>query len=319
MVEFKQIISIRALLNFVYDIIVPINLSYRSKEGIVRVISDRNYISEENLLTNYIFNHPELSPIFKYISKLDPAYEREEKIDELAIELFITDNKKEVFSENIDTGESRNIFEHIDYNKSKAKQADIINTFVRLINFFPKKEIAPADNIFSEYLSFVHSYNTGSIRKLKPLNEMTKEVIFIWNGRADKGEINLSSADYLENYKISQKLSPDIVPEKKNSSVTEDIDRFSHKIPIVFKPDRYTYDKVKVDIDFSLFVLMKKIMNGYTPNILDRRKFIKFSEFINNLSSFGKKNEELFVKNNSNDKFRLYKDEYGDFRFEEAR
>ncbi|MGL5478439.1 MAG: DNA phosphorothioation-dependent restriction protein DptF, partial [Clostridium sp.] len=96
--------------------------------------------------------------------------------------------------------------------------------------------------------------------------------------------------------------------------------KFLNTMEIRFKSDRLEHSE-GVDIDYSLYDLLKKITNGYRPNKKDRNQFIKFIEFINKLELAGSQDQSItFTEKNrdENKKYRLeYDDEFEMYRFVE--
>ncbi|NFF96974.1 DNA phosphorothioation-dependent restriction protein DptF, partial [Clostridium sporogenes] len=83
----KIIISTRALLNFMYELIVPrsyidVNSPIFKKD--IYKLNNLNYI--KSLMPNIIFNHKELSFIFDALNSLDPLNVRNQKVDDFIIE-----------------------------------------------------------------------------------------------------------------------------------------------------------------------------------------------------------------------------------------
>ena len=68
------IISLRALLNFFYDVIVPIGYKWENLEAYKKQLSKLKTSELLNaVIPNYLFEHPELSVVFEKMSKLDPC------------------------------------------------------------------------------------------------------------------------------------------------------------------------------------------------------------------------------------------------------
>ena len=53
-------------------------------------------------------------------------------------------------------------------------------------------------------------------------------------------------------------------------------------------------------MDYSLYKLLKMVINGYIPNMNDKRVNVKCVEFINVISQGGSKREELYIRDLSN-------------------
>ena len=79
----KKILGTRELLNFIYELMVPSELSYDSNSMI-------NILKElDNLLPNLIFNCGNRGDLLRIISKNDPIQIRNKNLDKLLIQLNI--------------------------------------------------------------------------------------------------------------------------------------------------------------------------------------------------------------------------------------
>ena len=54
--------------------------------------------------------------------------------------------------------------------------------------------------------------------------------------------------------------------------------------------------EAELDVDFTLYKLLKKVSKGYVPNMNDKRVNVKCAEFINCISQGGKKMERLYIR-----------------------
>ena len=102
MIKSKEIVSLRTLLNFIYDLIVPIDLANLNDNDYFKRI--KNFSSTEylsNLLPNYIFEHPELSSLFEKIERLDPCLARNAETDEVLLSLINASNPIPLFADHI--------------------------------------------------------------------------------------------------------------------------------------------------------------------------------------------------------------------------
>lgn len=99
----KIIISTRALLNFLYEIIVSRTFIDASSPNLKNKISNLNAIEYiKSLIFNILFNHRELSFIFESLSQLDPLNKRNAQVDEFIIKFNNSDNIMKYFDEYLD-------------------------------------------------------------------------------------------------------------------------------------------------------------------------------------------------------------------------
>jgi len=321
MIEFKQIISIRSLLNFMNDIIVPSDCNLLSKEMLLRKFKGKKYDYTSKLIPNYLFEHNELSSIFNYINKLDPALLRSEKMDEIIVKLYITDNKRSIFNDNIIMNNSSLSAEN--FNLEQPQSEKLIRSFIRFNFFLPvNHSCIPEDSTYISYMKYVYYWNTRQIKELKKIYTDVKEAIYLWNGKTNQSNhMNLMIGQSQLEYKISQTLKLEF-PIIKNKLVTMgDIDEFIPELELSYKPENAN-KYYSISIDFSLYKLLHNIINGYRPNKLDKSSFINLVEYINVLSEYGEKNNVVYIKENIpgiNKSYKLYIDEFdGSYQFEEV-
>ena len=81
---------------------------------------------------------------------------------------------------------------------------------------------------------------------------------------------------------------------------------------------KYKYsgdEEAELDVDFSLYKLLKRVVNGYVPSMTDKRVNVKCVEFINKISYGGSKMEKLYIRDLSQKnakEYRLsYDEDYG--------
>ena len=115
-VKNKEIISLRSLLNFFFDLIVSVGLSWENLalyEAQLQKCKEAEYLSF--LIPNYLFEHPELSGLFDKLSKLDPCAHRYQELDSNLIKLNkLFRAKQGVYTEFIGEGITAGIEQKID-------------------------------------------------------------------------------------------------------------------------------------------------------------------------------------------------------------
>ena len=63
----------------------------------------------------------------------------------------------------------------------------------------------------------------------------------------------------------------------------------------------------ELDVDFSLYKLLKRVLNGYIPSLNDKKLNVKCVEFINRISRDGSKMEQLYIRDLSQKDPKEYK------------
>ncbi|SHH84475.1 DNA phosphorothioation-dependent restriction protein DptF [Flavobacterium johnsoniae] len=277
----KEIVSLRTLLNFVHDIIVPIDLSTIKEADYLKTIEKMHgakYIS--NLIPNYLFEHPELSSLFEKIESLDPCMSRTAVTDDILLTLINTENPLDVFSKHI----TKNYLEKIEskLNKSIISKSDLSRFFMRLNyfdNYFKKDYLKDID--FDEYLVWLYHYNNHNKDYIKKIYELVAHAARNWNGDPKtNGKVIINVGKKQTQYRVFKdfEVIPNVnfVKEKKDTH----IDKFTQEFSLSFKIDNEN-DTIKIHVDFSLFKILKMISKGYRPNKKDNNNYVYFVNSVN--------------------------------------
>lgn len=321
----KIIISTRALLNFLYDLLVPrqhIDINSPMFKNDIYRLKDEEYIN--SLTPNIIFEHKELSFIFNSLNTLDPLNVRNEKVDDFIIKFNNSTYVEEFFKENIDypKGYVEKINEKCrEKGPDKKLKHNLLKLFIRSYYLCGKGDLFNLkDEIYEDFIKYVYYWNKGDKRKLQPLYINLKDGICKWNGQADKNQINIFIGKNQVKYKVSEML--ELKADTNNLPINSEnkLDKFLTTIEIRYKGEGLN-ESCGIEIDFQLYELLMRVSDGYRPNKKDKNQFIKFIEFINKIEMSGsQKSELIFTEKNrdQNKKFRLeYDDEFEIYRFME--
>jgi DNA phosphorothioation-dependent restriction protein DptF len=296
-VKSKEIISIRSLLNFIYDVLVPIDLSSINPSDYIKKIESMNDFEFVcNIIPNYLFDHSELSSLFEKISALDPCNYRDSKIDDILLKLINSESPIEIFENNISATALTSINERI---KSKKVQKEYLSTlFIRLYYFSNYDEsIKNVDSDYNEYMELLFHYNNNNPIYLKKLYRLVENAIRSWNGdpkTIEKVIINVGKRQ--TRYRVFKDF--EVHPEVGSLMQKQDkiINKFVQEFTLNFKINNDT-ETLKIHVDYSLFKILKTILLGYRPNKKDNNNYVYFVNLINKLI------------NQNNDKAALYIDE----------
>ncbi|WP_430933260.1 DNA phosphorothioation-dependent restriction protein DptF [Saccharicrinis sp. 156] len=311
MVKTKEIISMRSILNFIYDIIIPVDYSSSLYNGKLKENCKRSFFN--NILPNYIFEHKTISSLLWNIGKLDPYHYRTSKLDEIGINIYNSDEPVKFFIEN-GLFESGDVIENsINALKNKDKE-QIIKLFTRL-SFFRSKDFAKGDEFFYKYMQLLFDWNRNNLDAVKAINRLTEESIRKWNGdskQAQKTIIDLGKKQ--TKYRVLKKLQLEPIFKKSNESDKSELDVFLPQFTVTFKDSSETNT---INVDYELFKLFEKIQRGYRPNRQDTNNNVSFANFTKELVSQEKVSElwidEVNIGKESD--FLLTKDSYGDYKF----
>jgi len=294
-IKSKEIVSIRTLLNFIYDIIVPVDLSTLNETDYFKVIErmgDSQYIS--NLIPNYLFEHPELSTLFEKIESLDPCMTRDAATDDVLLTLINAENTLDIFSKYIE----KKYLDIIEPKLMKAKisKPTLSRLFMRLnyfSNYFEKDYLKDTD--YNEYLIWLFHYNNCNPSYIQKIYNLVENASRNWNGDPktdDKVVINVGKRQ--TQYRVFKdfEVIPDVnlLKEKKDQL----INKFTQEFSLSFKinDERET---IRIHVDFSLFKILKMISQGYRPNKKDNNNYVYFVNSINILINQNNNKAALYI------------------------
>lgn len=321
----KIIISTRALLNFMHDLIIArsyIDVNSPMFKDKIGKLKNEEYIN--SLTPNIIFDHKELSFIFNALSTLDPLNVRNEKVDDFIIKFNNSTELIEFFDQYIDYPKGyiekiNNI--NFDELEGRRIKTNLLKLFIRSYYLCGKGDLFSLnDEVYENFIKYLYFWNKGDKAKLIGLYGEIKDGILKWNGEAEKNHINIFVGKTQVKYKVSEKL------ELKADTSSLPINKYSELIKFLTEMEiRYKGDNLdtscSIDIDYSLYDLLIRVGNGYRPNKKDKNNFIKFIEFINKIECAGSQNNQLtFTEKNKeeNKKYRLeFDEEFEIYRFVE--
>ena len=321
----KIIISTRALLNFMYDLIIArsyIDVNSPMFKDKIAKLKNEEYIN--SLTPNIIFDHKELSFIFNALSTLDPLNVRNEKVDDFIIKFNNSTELIEFFDQYIDYPKGyiekiNNV--NFDELEGRRIKTNLLKLFIRSYYLCGKGDLFSLnDEVYENFIKYLYFWNKGDKAKLIGLYGEIKDGILKWNGEAEKNHINIFVGKTQVKYKVSEKLElkadTSSLPINKDSELI----KFLTEMEIRYKGDNLD-TSCSIDIDYSLYDLLIRVGNGYRPNKKDKNNFIKFIEFINKIECAGSQNNQLtFTEKNreENKKYRLeFDDEFEIYRFVE--
>lgn len=303
----KMVVSIRALLNFFYDALVPValaSLSNSEYEKYVKGITPESYLSM--ILPNYIFENPDVSDIFGALYKLDPIILCAEEEDILLLNSAITRNLDR-FSLISNCVYAKSCLENSTYSGA-------VKSFPRLLFFESGQGFS---NLFMEYSRQLYHFLKGDRNSIKKLFEDTINALRQWNGAVDKTSkhINLTTGYTQSQYRMSTEIALSLDTGKIKPVDGEILEKFTFFFPLYFKGL-----EIPLKIDFELYSLLKMISKGYIPNYLDKRNHINVQRFIDRAIAEHGNRKFLCIKEThptAARKFELKVDDWNDFSFEE--
>lgn len=291
-VKNKEIISVRTLLNYIYDIIVPFELVSLSNESYIDKIASKDYLAL--LIPNYLFEHTELSKLFEKISELDPCNLRKEEIDSVLLKLANTEQPLELYIKYIDSKYIESLTD-LDSLLAKVSREELSRFFIRL-NFFSNYKHAPylQDKVYEEYLEWLFHYNNCNTLYIQKIYNLTIESIKKWNGDTKSDNKVIIKVGRQQNkYRIFKEVNPQPYFEKKPASGQKLIHRFKQEFSLHF--DIESSNTININIDYGLFVLLKKIAEGYRPNKKDNNDYVYFVQSIQKITNQNSATSPLYI------------------------
>lgn len=287
LVQFKLVISARAFLNFVADIVIPDQIQH------IQITDEFEKI--EQSVPGLLFGRKERSVVLRALSDLDPIHLRSEYIDQLIIDLNTLLGRRGVVGEYIPLSKGQEwlagFLEQEDLaDSSLRKFGEAIVRLAYLTNegFSQKVES-------SEYMSFVKRlffFNAGVRNEIKIFYNEIKEVLFKWRGSPKKDYIYLNNPS--DPYRLAQRIALKPTVEHLRFSQKDIFESFKATILLAYHGGNGA-DRVYLEIDYPLYNLLMKVKEGYCPNKKDEEDAIKFVEFIKKIMNFGEKRQELLI------------------------
>lgn len=262
-IENKRIISTRALLNFIHDIVVP----------------DSNVKSNDSFLVNLLFDSFDKSSILSAIYHQDPVLIQDAKLDQLNIEIYNSldlQNKCEVLFGEEDFVKIKNYLYLLEGLSHKRK----FEMIVRLYYLFNHNHYE--SQAFYDYINMMENIETNK-QLQKDILKKIFTAIYKWKGSPMNGFI------YNESLKpdTSLRIGLQFNPKAKNIKVTN-----KDTIIVTFEIQNKFYD---IEIDYNLFILMEKIENGYILKEKDKIETVVFSEFVDNILNNLESNNKTII------------------------
>lgn len=308
-VKKKLVISTRAFLNFIADILICENLNPISKLN--------NFERLQNAVPSLLFNNFDRSSILKSISYFDPIHNRTSEMDQLIIELNTLNEWKKINDEYVKDDVSRKWLEYFETNNDLVPElfSEYFEGFIRVV-FLTNSNFAKSlqDEAYDSYMLSLYHFNTGDMKKIKVFYERFKDIIYQWKGTIKKDYVLMSHP--FEKYKLGQSFSVKPVVAQIEQIEKSVLYTFKSVITVGYKKENST-EEALLDIDYPLYSLLVKVANGYRPNKGDEDDAIKFTEFLEKVMKFGDKHKELLINFPRENKFyKIKRDDFGSLVFE---
>ncbi|WP_353140357.1 DNA phosphorothioation-dependent restriction protein DptF [Pseudopedobacter sp.] len=312
----KEIISVRSLLNFIHDLIVPVQLSSVpniDQLNVIHNLSDTEFL--RCLIPNYIFEHADLSNLFARLTELDPCNFRNDQTDEKLLKLQSIDHPSELFASDIEPELHREVLQYI---KMEGIDRDVISRYFLRLSFFQNGNVFE-NSEFQEYITWLFHFNKGNSKYLSKLYDLVENAVKKWYGDPKKGDkVVLKLGRRQNKYRVFKDFSLTPKPDIPNESQDLILHQFIQEFFVCYASPSLTGQDIRIAIDFSLFKTLKMINKGYRPNKKDNNNFIYFVFFINEVIQGNHQNTLYIDEVNVGQPidYKLTKNPFGGYKFE---
>ncbi len=294
-VKRKEIVSLRTLLNFIYDLIVPVDLADLNQIDYFKRIESFN--STEflaNLLPNYIFEHPELSSLFEKIERLDPCLTRDAATDEVLLSLINASNPVPLFEAHVKADFINTILTRL--ASTPIVKSMLSRFFIRLnyfSNYFEHTNLRETD--YEEYLVWLYHYNSNNPMYTQKIYGLVEVAVRNWNGDAKtNGKVIINVGKKQTKYRVFKDFDPipDLDLNPKNGATI--LHKFTQEFSLAYKINQEK-ESLRIHVDYSLFKTLKMVSKGYRPNKKDNNNFVYFVNAINTLTNQNNQKAPLYI------------------------
>jgi DNA phosphorothioation-dependent restriction protein DptF len=300
-VKYRVILSTRHLLDFVYNIIVPPNISVKMESN--NIIDLTN-----NLLPTLLYEYPDRALLLGYFSKNDIMDVRIEQIDAYLVSMNVEKDiksytmnllKEEEYNYWINKLEELSGFVVMD----KVIKKKIEKAVIRLLELNGIVSNTKADESFKEFQQILYGYYHKGTVSLMKMYEKVQKAIYKWYGSTDENNkmviINRDKSRMKIGYNLNLKQSGQFHVEPQDNST------FTPLIYVEFE-EVVSGQNAGLHVDYSLFEIINRLLQGYIPNKVDEDNAIAFAKFAEKLVKLGQKNDELYLfDTETNKKFTL--------------
>lgn len=270
-IQFNVIVSVRALNNFLFDIIVP---------------EDIDNISYNDFMPFLLFDNKNDTDILRTIKQLDPVVNIDnsfnKEFNQLNIAYYNSGNYLKTTRRLINNESAlltyKNMIESLDAIPYSLKEHKVyVVAFLRMLYLYRMDKNITDNDIFKEYILLLaaidnfenkQSNNRAIVNKFY---QLVNETIKKWNGMLNDKQL------FIDN-DMNSSIATAIGFDLKFDSIR----RESYSVFIIFKEVKSNL-KHKLIVDYNLFKLLMKVNYGYVLKESDKHKHIYFQQFINSI------------------------------------
>lgn len=317
-VKNKLFLSTRSFLNMVYEILVDERFFDRGSVEPRKLPENYNQIDYyKALLPNTLFGKDESSEIFDAIKTVDPMRIRNEEIDDFFVYYENTSDVLDIIKKDLPG---------FDFVLEKVKNLNfadpalhsvkeiLLRTYVRLCRLTDSKQsLIPMDEDYKEYMTALYQWNIGDYKAIKGVFNIVSKAVLLWNGYAENNEMQLIRGNQKSAYHLVQEIK--IKPVQSSTGIQKDspeLCSFKDEIRLTYRSNTSSKLHADLELDFTLYKLLKMVLNGYIPSAVDKRVNVKCVEFIKEISQWGSKGTSLEIRDLTQKEMKQYTLSYED-------
>lgn len=307
-IQDKMILTTREILNFIYDIIVSPRFSVNHFHNLC--IDNSAYLKEfvKQITPALLFESADITALMNMLKRHDPLLLRSEEADEAAVSYYVSSNVSQ---------EIKRVFENSPYysvicddnmlekiNTDKTIKANFYSLVARMETL--DKGVA-SEETYKNYLQDLYWYNSGMFRKLNRVYALVEKAVMQWCNGDEEGNCCLEKRG---GFSLYEKI--EMVPKAENVPYLEEkeeLQRFIPSITVAFEGKNE--EKIKLDIDYSLYELLDKLNRGYIQTANDRNNHAEFISFINRILQTGSLDKTLTILSGNGTKASIAKRMFG--------
>ena len=311
-VKNKLILSTRSFLNMIYEILVDEKYIDRGSAEPRKLPENYTQVDYyKALLPNTLFGKDESSEIFDAIKTVDPMRIRNESIDDFIVYYENSSEVIKIFKNSLSSFEyvlkKVDGLNFVDPALHSVKEV-LLRTYIRLCRLTDtQKELIPVDEDYIEYMTALYQWNIGDFKSIKNIFNTVSKAVLLWNGYAEGNEMQLHRGNQKSAYHLVQEVK--IKPVQNNSgifSTAVELCSFKDEIKLTYRSNDSSSQMADLDLDYSLYKLLKNVLNGYIPSAMDKRVNVKCVEFINKISKWGTKGESIEIRDLTQKEMKQY-------------
>jgi DNA phosphorothioation-dependent restriction protein DptF len=329
----KQIISTRALLNFIHDIVIPSKFESTPESIVISNILDQSFSEYIScLFPMLMFEKSDISSFQRALNMISPLILRTESLDNHYIEFKSRRDSATIFKEYINMDAVPYVSNELNINspwlvsnnENTELRQTLIKLFVYLYYFIPITDnTCFVDKDYEQFTKYLFHWNNNDVGKLSKLyNSEVRDAIYKWNGEGNGEMIYVQIGQAQTVYRSLQRLEIEPCITRITPKNDKDIFKFLSSMNLLYKAKGTDGKQTEIDLDYSLYCLLIRIKDGYRPNQNDKFRLIKFVEFVDHLCKYGNQREEIIFEEkyiSKTSRFALkYDSNFNEYKFMEV-